>query len=289
MECLFCLSGNITNASYPRPTFFNNKIFSYRQCEDCGLIFIDPLPSRDDYDKMYAKSYHDEFYFKETTPDYTNWFGLFEKYGKEKRIIDYGCGDASFLKFFKQKGYDCTGVEYDPELVTLLRKANPGISFYTVEEFWGPGQQVKFNILFMGDVLEHLTAPAKFLNKLLEKIEPGGMIAAQGPVENNSNLALGSRKYLSGIKTKVKGNSTAAHVPYHIFFSNAENQEAVFKQTGMKTVYYKVFETNWPFPSRFTASPGTGLKYLIAKTSILLSKVLPGKMGNRFLYLGVKK
>ena len=100
MQCLFCYSSNIGKASYPRSTRFNNKLFEYKKCNDCGLIFIDPLPAGDDYDKMYEKSYHDEFYFKDTVPDYTNWFKLFEKYSKEKSVLDYGCGDGGFLKFF---------------------------------------------------------------------------------------------------------------------------------------------------------------------------------------------
>jgi 2-polyprenyl-3-methyl-5-hydroxy-6-metoxy-1,4-benzoquinol methylase len=284
MNCLFCSSTKIENASYPRPTIFNNKQFNYKHCKDCGLIFINPLPAADDYGKMYSASYHDEFYFNETAPDYTRWYQLLEKYSNGKKILDFGCGDASFLKFFHQKNYQCTGVEYDPALVDRLRKENPGIQFYTVDEFWKAEEQ--YNIIFMGDVLEHIATPAEFLKSLRVKLSLNGLIAAQGPLENNSNLALGVRKLFSGLKGK---NNIANHVPYHISFSNAKNQETVFQQAGLDTKYFNVFETTWPFPEKFSFSPATGFQYLVAKTSIVLSNILPGKMGNRFLYIGEKK
>src|SRR5687767_4841016 len=96
LKCLFCHSDRIAPTSFPRPTIFNNKKFNYRKCLDCDLVFIDPVPDTGDYNRMYANSYHDEFYFKES-PDYTEWFTLFEKYSKEKSLLDYGCGDGSFI------------------------------------------------------------------------------------------------------------------------------------------------------------------------------------------------
>jgi 2-polyprenyl-3-methyl-5-hydroxy-6-metoxy-1,4-benzoquinol methylase len=286
MQCLFCHSSNISKAAYPRPTRFNNKQFNYHRCGDCGLIFIDPVPDADDYNKMYAESYHNQFYFNET-PDYSDWLALFGKYSKEKSIVDYGCGDGGFLKFFKSRGYEGTGVEYDPELVSRLRKENPEMIFYTVEEFWKLDQQ--FNAFFMGDVLEHMAKPAECLGDLMKKLKQGGLIAAQGPLEDNANLALRFRKLVSVAKTGTGNPAIASHVPYHIFFSNARNQKAVFEDSGLQTKYYKVIETPWPFPPKMNTSPGDNLKHLIAKTSIFLSQSLPGKMGNRFLYVGEKK
>jgi trans-aconitate methyltransferase len=116
--------------------------------------------------------------------------------------------------------------------VDRLRKENPGIQFYTVDEFWKAEEQ--YNIIFMGDVLEHISTPAAFLNRLMDKLKAGGLIAAQGPLENNRNLALRFRKLTSGIKTTLSKSPIASHVPYHISFSNAKNQKAVFERAGLE-------------------------------------------------------
>jgi hypothetical protein len=123
----------------------------------------------------------------------------------------------------------------------------------------------------------------------MKRIKMGGLIAAQGPLEDNANLALRFRKLTSVFKTTLTKNSVASHVPYHIFFSNAQNQKALFERAGLETRFFEVFETTWPFPEKFSASPVAGLQYLVAKTSKLLSKTLPGNMGNRFLFVGEKK
>ncbi len=179
------------------------------------------------------------------------------------------------------------GIEYDPELVVRLNNENPGMTFYTVDEFWGIDDKVQYDKIFMGDVLEHMTKPRKFLENLFKKIKPGGLIAAQGPLENNNSLALRFRKAISGLKTSIT-KAQATHIPYHIFFSNAVNQKAVFENTGLNTLYYHVFETAWPFPSKPSKAPGVIFKYLIARSSILVSQILPGQRGNRFLYIGRK-
>src|ERR1051325_10801072 len=118
MHCLFCQSDQIKKASYPRATEFNGKRFDYLECKSCGLIFIDPLPAGDDYAKMYAKEHHDEFYFKEGSLDYSKFYELLEKNISDKTLVDYGCGDGSFLNYFSQKGYRCIGIEYDKDLVS---------------------------------------------------------------------------------------------------------------------------------------------------------------------------
>jgi hypothetical protein len=49
-----------------------------------------------------------------------------------------------------------------------------------------------------------------------------------------------------------------------------------------------VVETAWPYPSKWEGGAGSKLKHLVAKTSMAISRTLPGRMGNRFLYLGQK-
>jgi 2-polyprenyl-3-methyl-5-hydroxy-6-metoxy-1,4-benzoquinol methylase len=245
-------------------------------------VFIDPLPSADDYEKMYARSYHEAFYFKDAPPDYAPFSSLLEKYSKYRSILDYGCGDGSFVRFFFEKGYTCAGVEYDPELVKLLRLKMPAIDFYTVSEFDRIGKEQRFGIIYLGDVLEHLADPNGFIRGLQRRLSKNGLIMIQGPLENNGTFSLAYRKFISWLRA----GKPAAHVPYHISFSNAKNQKDVFEKNGFTTLYYTIYETSWPLPGKFSFSPATSFKWAIAKVSMFLSKLSPGKMGNRFIYLG---
>ena len=284
MQCLFCQSPDVDRTSFPRPTFFNNKRFEYYQCNNCKLVFIDPIPSSDDYANMYAPTYHDTYYFKESEIDYSFFYELLEKNTTGKNILDYGCGDGSFLHYFSQRGYDCTGIDYDMNLVERLRERFPGIKFYDITKFHLQKEDLKFDIIYMGDVLEHLDNPSQFLNSLLLNLNDGGLILVQGPLEGNFTLALSYRKLISSFKK----NRVASHTPYHISFSNAKNQKRIFEESGFVTLYYKISEAPWPYPSKFTLKPMPAINWVVAKTSILISKFFPGKWGNRFVYLGKK-
>ena len=284
MHCLFCNSSEIKKASFPRPTFFNDKKFEYYQCKKCKLIFVNPLPSSDDYLKMYAKTYHEQFYFKNASPDYKDLYRLLKENLSERSILDYGCGDGYFLQYFLQKGYKCAGVEYDPELVSLLKTKFPAINFYTVREFNRLDKAITFDNIHLGDVFEHLTNPNELISILRLKLNRNGFIIVEGPVENNFTLALAFRKFVS----LFKAGNQAYHVPYHITFSNAKNQRQIFEKNDFVTLYYKVYETTWPMPEVFSFKPATGFKWVVAKISILVSNIFPGKLGNRFVYLGRK-
>ena len=285
MRCLFCKSENITHSSYPRKTKFNGKIFNYKKCKECGLVFIDPLPNDEDFSKMYSLEYHDHFYFEnKPSEDYSWIYDLIKKYGMHgKSVVDYGCGDASLLAFLLLKGFTCIGVEYDPENVTRLRDKNKDILFLTVDEFWQ--ENVKADVFYTGDVLEHLTDPSGFLDKGKHKLNKEGIFIARGPLENNKSLGLYSRKAISSGKSLINSDAVSEHIPYHITFSNVRNQERFFQNAGLKTLFYKISETAWPYPHKFTLRPLSFFYYLVGKMSIFISNA-NRKSGNRFVYVG---
>ncbi|HEY0432879.1 MAG TPA: class I SAM-dependent methyltransferase, partial [Chitinophagaceae bacterium] len=283
-RCLFCGSEKIAPTAFPRPTFFNAKSFHYLECRSCNLVFIDPIPSDDDYAKMYALDYHDQFYFKQPNDSYRVLYELLESFRPRRSLIDFGCGDGSFLHYLKGREYVCAGVEFNEKLVLRLRDMYADISFSTVDGFPSMASTVKPGVIYMGDVLEHLSKPYEILQSLYTNLEPGGMLLVQGPLENNTHLALAFRKFIS----RMKGRSQATHVPYHISFSNADNQREVFERAGFQTLYYHLHETPWPMPARFSLSPVRALQWAVAKVSIFVSRLRAQNMGNRFIYIGRK-
>lgn len=288
IKCLFCESTALRKAIIPGSTFFNNKVFDYKRCKKCGLVFINPIPIEEDYQKMYAKEYHTSYYFKDQTVDFSYLEPLMQGFSKDSTLLDYGCGDASFLKYFASKGYKVTGTEYDPELVKKLGELNPEISFSTIPDFWDNAALSNFTFIHLGDVLEHIDEPIKFLKEIAVKLNTtNSLLIVEGPLENNKSFTFLTRYLVSYFKNLIRPSKKAAHVPYHITFSNYKNQLQLFKSCGFEEVKYTIFETPWPYPSKPGKTPGSIFKYLIAKSSLFFSKLFPfAKMGNRFIYIG---
>lgn len=268
-------------ASYLPGTSFNGKSFDYVRCMNCDLHFLSPLLQEEDYSQLYRKAdYHDRFegggVGKVNVP---------HPFSKGQTLLDYGCGNGAFLAKCQELGFQVTGVEFDRELVENLKIRLPGATFLTLEEF--QKSDLRFHWIHLGDVLEHLTNPTDLLNKLRGHLIPSGRLMVEGPLECNPNLAHFVRVGYFTLRRKLNPQWRASHSPYHVFFSNAENQKSFFEKLSLKTEKYEVYESAWPFPDRWTGAQSTGekIKFVVGKVSMLLSPLMKG-WGNRFVWVG---
>jgi len=298
MPCPYCHNTSYSPSFLPS-TRFNNKTFTYLKCGACGVIYIDPLPDAADYAKMYPPDYQggvnakilEDKYIKLPGLRFTYGFqfDLLRKHGEKKlKLLDYGCGHANFVLNARHDGFACDGTEYNEEHVGILKKEIPSGNFYTITEFLD-NKDLKYDVIRLSNVLEHLDDPNQILHQLIDKLNPGGMLLIEGPIETNFNPAFLVRKMYFSSMNKIKKGYVADHVPTHITFTNAQNQLSFLNKFGLQVLEYKLGESTWPFPERFNSYPGIGnkLKYLVGRLSIALSK-LTKSWGNTFIYLGRK-
>ena len=214
-------------------------------------------------------------------------FSQIQSKGKYSSILDYGCGGGRFVVEALDKGYSVTGAEYNPDLVANLSKTFTKASFLTIDDFYK--SDAKYDIIFLSNVLEHLTNPKEIMLKLRERVSENGLFVLEGPVENNFNLTLFTRKIIFFIRKNFFGKK-ASHTPTHILYANRKNQEQFLKDIGLTTLYYEIKESNWPYPMRYEDchSLMQKLMYGIATLSVAMSKIFPF-WGNNFVYIGKVK
>ena len=285
IKCLFCEHTQTRSTPF-EDTVFNNKTFEYVQCTKCDLIFVNPLPDTDDLIKMYPVEYQGNLAIA-ASGAYNSLFSQIQSKGKYSSILDYGCGGGRFVVEALEKGYSVTGAEYNPELVANLSKTFTKASFLTIDDFYK--SDAKYDIIFLSNVLEHLTNPKEIMLKLRERVSENGLFVLEGPVENNFNLTLFTRKIIFFIRKNFFGKK-ASHTPTHILYANRKNQEQFLKDIGLTTLYYEIKESNWPYPMRYEDchSLMQKLMYGIATFSVAMSKIFPF-WGNNFVYIGKVK
>lgn len=301
MSCPFCSNNKSIATEFPTINF-NQKTFSYIRCVNCTLVYLDRFPDESDYSVMYPPSYQGNIVDTHIQKDpykklgglrfsYGHHFDLIRARNAGSRILDYGCGTGNFCANAQYNGFICDGAEFSKDYVGLLKKILPGNNFFTIDEVLSNDFPVKYDIIRLSNVLEHLTNPKEVIRSLSNHLNPGGMLLVEGPIEDNFCIAQMVRKLYFSIGKLIKHKRTISAPPYHIFFSNAKNQRNFFKDCGMKGVYFEVAEDPWPFPESFRKAEGLGKKMMaiVARVSLATSRYVNKNWGNVFLYIGQKK
>jgi len=279
--CPVC-GGSGEKPVFPYATRWNDKQFNYICCSDCRSTFVDPVPDAADFEKMYSKeNYHNEHYSECAVEMYSGSAMLLKaQVGSDNTLLDFGCGNGAFLAASKAAGFQCTGVEIDSETIKFAG-GNSGCPVYTLEQL--QQRNDRFDIIHLGDVLEHLPDPAKLFEELKMLLNEGGMFFVEGPLENNPSPVYYCARLFGFTKKVARISTRGTHAPTHLLRVSATAQQEFFtKRLGYKEKFFKVYETGWPY--LLPTSTGVSVKILIGQFAKALSGLKLGKhvFGNRF-------
>jgi 2-polyprenyl-3-methyl-5-hydroxy-6-metoxy-1,4-benzoquinol methylase len=93
------------------------------------------------------------------------------------RILDVGCGTGVLGAFFKsQQQCEVYGIDINKNACIIAEKNLDGVLHANVEAIDLPYARDYFDVIVMGDVLEHLINPVQAVQKLLAVLKPAGKI-----------------------------------------------------------------------------------------------------------------
>ncbi|PIN94898.1 hypothetical protein COU53_01765 [Candidatus Pacearchaeota archaeon CG10_big_fil_rev_8_21_14_0_10_30_48] len=96
-------------------------------------------------------------------------------------ILDAGCGDGRFTEFIiKQFGTNVKGLEYSKEGLEICKKKKIDIKFADFNEKL-PFKEKYFDVIYAGEVIEHLYNPDKFLEECNRVLKDDGFIIITTP------------------------------------------------------------------------------------------------------------
>ena len=279
-SCPLC-GGEPDGRRFPYQTRYDGIDFNYLGCRSCATVFVDPVPGPSTFARMYAKSaYHDVHYGDSDVGHYRASVDLMAKHLPAGAfVLDYGCGAGGFMSACKEGGYRTFGVDFD---ASAARSAGDrvGCDWASVSDFASGYSDILFDVIHLGDVLEHLPDPLGTLLSLVPRLRPGGYLYVEGPLEVNPSPVYWSAQLFGSLKRLVKPGFIASHPPTHLFRTDAKAQREFFSRLGsdFRLVEWDVYETGWPYK-------GNGpVKTLIGDLACRLGglKIGPLRFGNRF-------
>lgn len=289
MPCVNCQS-SIHKPTNLRPFEFNGIVFEYRKCRSCEWCFLEPVPDEKALGLLYQRdSYHDKFYFSGfDNPSATRALDVSaDILNPGSSILDFGCGDGSFLSGAKARGFDVCGVEYTKDLASELSQLH-SCKVWQVEEFLNDRTQGNFDAIRIADVFEHFTKPVSQFLDVIRFLKRGGYLLFEGPIENNISPVFLSITLAGLIRKLLKKTLPGMGLPYHIIRLTEIQQLNFFRKNldDFDVMYWEVYDTGWPYLK------GSPIRRAIGRLAITVSgkRFLGRSLGNRvFAVLKVNK
>ena len=123
------------------------------------------------------------------------------------RMLDIGCGDGAFGRLFVGRGFQVHGVDLTRNLVALARSNGLQALVHDVATSPLPYRGDAFDVVFAGEVIEHLVDTTAFLQDIRRVLRPGGVLVLTTPnlasFENRIRLLLGL--YPRWVEYKLEG------------------------------------------------------------------------------------
>ncbi|MEK7465659.1 MAG: class I SAM-dependent methyltransferase [Patescibacteria group bacterium] len=164
-------------------------------------------------------------------------YNFITEYFKDLRnlnLLECGVAKGGLADMLKKEGVRCFGVDVNPREINGIKiiqsDLNKGI----------PDFGVKFDIIFAGEVMEHLFDDSAFLQHCREALRPDGILIITVP-----NLVFGPNRFLMLFGQVPK---YFAYAPYHYHMYNRKTLASMFKEGNLKVL--KLVSTHILFSTR---------------------------------------
>ncbi len=147
------------------------------------------------------------------------------------RVLDVGCGEGWFTAALAEAGREAVGIDVAEEPLRRARARQPGLDLHCVpaEGGWPTLQDVSFDAVWAGEVIEHVADTAGWLSEVRRVLRSGGALVLSTPAhELLTRLALG-----------LSGRAFAAHFDPrsdHLRFYTRRTLVALLEDFGFEQI-----------------------------------------------------
>lgn len=216
--------------------------FDVIDCEACGFKHIIPIPSEEELRDIYKHDYHvkDKPLMLQHQLEDQEWLSatndarletLENLLGKTGKFLDVGSGNGFLLKQAKERGWDVKGIEPSDKATDYSRSQGLDVSCAVFDKECAATLE-KFDVVHLGDVMEHLPDPAEMLELCSSVLTPGGLIAVGVPNEYTP-----VQKILS---EDMDVRPWWVAPPHHLNYFDKDSLEGLLKRCGYNPVHSEV-------------------------------------------------
>lgn len=238
-QCLACGSRSLAPAAMRYE--WQDTRFPAAECRDCGMLFLRVQPAGESLAYMYSAEYFaqdfrcgrsdapstDEAAFR---AENDGLLDRFERWRGRGRLLEVGCATGLLLKRARERGWQVTGVELSPDAVAHARALGLTVHQGTLADAALPNDV--FDIVYMGDVLEHVPDCRTTLAEVARVLCTGGHVIVRGPITTHS-LA---RRLGLALNGALGREIVLREPPYHLWEFRPASLRRLAVRVGLEVV-----------------------------------------------------
>lgn len=207
------------------------------RCAKCELARLHPMLSESEVRDLYTADYFNTDYHCGTSKgayaeecatirhEFRPLLALMKDFRPEGAFLEIGCAGGAALAEARQAGYEAIGVELSPEMAEWGREhLGLDIRAGTLDDHHFP--DCSFDVVFMGDVIEHLPNPFAALVHIRRVLKPKGIIALAYPTELNHIAAR--------LRMLLRLRKQSPHKPYHLYYYTCDTLRQILEHCGFE-------------------------------------------------------
>jgi 2-polyprenyl-3-methyl-5-hydroxy-6-metoxy-1,4-benzoquinol methylase len=223
VSCLLCGGTEFSEVNRFK---FNGTLFKTVQCGNDQMMWLQPQPTKDFYNRLYNTTYHgdtDPTLREQLTDEVGDdierrqndariRLDEIEQLKTQGDLLEVGCGPGFVLKEARKRGWNVMGVEASEHYKSSLEQEGIEVKYGDLLTFDRAGKQ--HDVIALYSVFEHFTDPNVYIEKIKTLLKPGGLIVLRVP------------------NTPSEGPQTSLMV--HLYHFTPETLTAYLKQHGFE-------------------------------------------------------
>jgi len=240
-KCILCGNGNFVDLPY----FYRYRETLIRivRCAACGLGTLQPMLSSDEVAALYQTGYFEDDYrcgtlagsytqeIETMRREFRPYLAMIRKLCPGGKYLEIGCAGGATLAEARENGFETVGVELSAEMAEWgTKNLQLDIRAGTLAQQSFPDDF--FDVVYLGDVVEHLPEPRKVLAEIRRILKPRGIVAFAYPMELNY--------VVPRLRIRLQWQRQSPNQPYHLYYYTTQTLGRLLELGGFEVKVERV-------------------------------------------------
>ena len=190
----------------PTTARFGTALSDIVRCPVCAHMQLARMPTDAELEQAYAEAASSDYVEEEAGQRETarRWLERIERHTAGRgALLDLGCWVGFLLAEARDRGWETVGIE-PSAFASAYARDRLGLDVRTDSLLSAPLPAASFDVVVLGDVIEHLPHPGQALERIAGLLVPGGLASFQLPDAGSRVARLMGKRWWSVIPTHVQ-------------------------------------------------------------------------------------